>query len=101
MLTSKQRAELRAEAHHLNATVHIGHQGLTPALQKSLDDALRTHELVKVALNKSIDIPAKDAANDLAERCKADVVQVIGKTATLYKHNPKIERKKGDLPPWR
>ena len=47
-MTGKARAELRAEAHHLAVQVHIGHAGLTPALLKSLDDVLRTHELVKV-----------------------------------------------------
>ena len=32
-LSSKERAELRAEAHHLSAIVHIGHHGLTEALR--------------------------------------------------------------------
>ena len=38
--SGKQRAELRAEAHHIQPTVHVGHQGLTPAVIDSLDDAL-------------------------------------------------------------
>ena len=99
-LSSKQRAELRAEAHHLTATVHVGHQGATDALVQSLDDALRTHELVKVALNRTVDAEPKELASALATRVKADVVQVIGKTATLFRRNPDIERKDG-VPPWR
>jgi len=100
-LSSKERAELRAEAHHLSAIVHIGHHGLTDALRQTLDDALRTHELVKVALTKSTDISAKDAARQLAEELGADVVQTIGRTCTLYRENPDLERKKGAPPPWR
>ncbi len=100
-LTSKERAELRAEAHHLSPTVHVGHQGVTPSLVKSLDDALRTHLLVKVQLNRSADVKPRDAAQALAEAADADVVQVIGKTATLYRENPDLPQKKGDLPPWR
>jgi RNA-binding protein len=100
-LSSKERAELRAEAHHLSAIVHIGHHGLTDALRQTLDDALRTHELVKVALTKSTDISAKDAAHQLAEQLGADVVQTIGRTCTLYRENPDLERKKGAPPPWR
>ena len=100
-LTSKRRAELRAEAHHLAASVHLGHQGATPALVKSLDDALRTHELVKVQLNRTADAQPKAAANVLAERLGADVVQVIGRTATLYRENPEIKKKEGAQPPWR
>jgi RNA-binding protein len=100
-LSSKERAELRAEAHHLTAMVHIGHHGLTEALRQTLDDALRTHELVKVALTKSTEISAKDAARQLAEQLGADVVQTIGRTCTLYRENPDMERKKGAPPPWR
>jgi RNA-binding protein len=45
-LSSKERAALRAEAHRLNATVHVGHHGVTDAVRQSLDDDLRTLELV-------------------------------------------------------
>ena len=100
-LTSKERAELRAEAHHLTALVHVGQHGLTPAIISTLDDALRTHELVKVALAKSTEVSAKDAAHELAQSLNADVVQTIGRTCTLYRENPDIERKQGAAPPWR
>jgi len=100
-LSSKERAALRAEAHHLTALVHIGHHGLTDALRQTLDDALRTHELVKVALTKSTDVSAKDAAHQLAEQLGAEVVQTIGRTCTLYRENPDLERKKGATAPWR
>jgi RNA-binding protein len=100
-LSSKERAALRAEAHHLDPLVHVGHQGLTEALRQTLDDALRTHELVKVALAKSTAVSAKDAAHRLAEQLGADVVQTIGRTCTLYRENPDLERKKGAPPPWR
>jgi len=99
-LTSKQRAALRSEAHHLSAVVHVGHNGVTPAIKKSLDDALRTKELVKIQLTKTADVDLKTAAGDLAKSVDADVVQVIGRTATLYRENPDLERK-GDIPPWR
>jgi len=100
-LSSKERAELRAEAHHLTPTVHVGHQGLTDALLQTLDDALRTRELVKVALAKTTDVSAKDASHQLAERLGADVVQTIGRTCTLFRENPDLKRKAGAAPPWR
>ena len=100
-MTGKERAALRAEAHHLTPLLHVGHQGLTPTVFQSLDEALRTHELVKIQLTKTADVPVKDAANALATAVAAEVVQVIGKTVTLYRHNPELERKKGDLPPWK
>jgi RNA-binding protein len=98
-MSGKERAALRAEAHHLDVLVHIGHQGLTDALMGSLDDVLRTKELVKVQVAKAGDLAARDAANDVAEQMGAEVIQVIGRTFTLFRENPELKR--GDLPPWR
>ena len=100
-LSSKERAELRAEAHHLSPIVHVGHQGLTETVLQTIDDALRTRELVKVALAKTTVVTAKDASHELANTLAADVVQTIGRTCTLYRENPDLKRKKGDAPPWR
>jgi RNA-binding protein len=99
-MTGKERAALRAHANRLSATVHAGQHGITGALLHSLDDALRTRELVKVQLGKQPDLSAKEAAGQLAAAVKAEVVQVIGKTVTLYRHNPRIERKPGAARPW-
>lgn len=100
-MKGSERAELRAEAHHLTATVHVGQHGVSPTLITSLDDALRTHELVKVKLGKAADLKPKDAAGQLAAATKSEVIQVIGRTATFYRENPDIKKKKGELPPWR
>lgn len=100
-MKGSERAELRAEAHHLNPTVHVGQHGITPSLITSLDDALRTHELVKVKLGRSIDVKARDAAGELATATASEVIQVIGRTATFFRHNPELKRKQGDLPPWK
>ena len=99
-MTSKERAALRSQAHHLTATVHVGQHGLTRALVHSLDDALRTHELVKVQLVKNAEVSAKEAANELAQAVQADVVQVIGRTTTLYRHNPDLKHGAGVAPAW-
>ena len=98
-MTGKDRAALRGEAHHLVAAVHIGHQGLTESVIATIDDALRTRELVKIQLAKTTDETPKVAAGHLAEATKSEVVQVIGRTVTLYRWNPDLKRK-GNVPPW-
>ena len=98
-MSGKERAALRAEAHHLDVQVHIGHSGLTDALLQSLDDVLRTHELVKLQVARAGELSAKDAANDSAERLGAEVIQVIGRTCTVFRENPDLKR--GSTPPWR
>lgn len=100
-ITGKERAELRAEAHHLDPLVHIGAQGITPTLVGALDDALRTRELVKVQLGRSVEERPRAIAERLAQETGAVVVQVIGRTATLYRENPELDRKDGAQPPWR
>lgn len=87
-MTGKERASLRAEAHHLKPMVHVGQLGLTPAVVQSLDDALRTHELVKVQLGRGTELKPKEAAGSLAASTGAEVIQVIGKTCTLYREKP-------------
>lgn len=91
-ISSKERAGLRARAHHLSAAVHVGHQGVTAALLQSLDDALRAHELVKVQLQKEGETDARDAAAELAASLNAEVIQVIGRTTTLYRENPELRK---------
>lgn len=100
-ITGKERAELRAEAHHLDPLVHVGTHGITPTLISSLDDALRSRELVKVQLGRPVDEKPRAVAERLATETGATVVQVIGRTATLYRENPELDRKPGALPPWR
>lgn len=91
-LSSKERAALRAQAHQLQVTVHVGHHGITDALRQSLDDALRTRELVKMQFSKNADLDARATANEIATAVGADVVQTIGRTATLYRENPELRK---------
>jgi len=79
--------------------VHVGHHGVTDAVRQSLDDNLRTHELVKIQFTKTAGLTVKEAANELARAIEAEVVQVIGRTATLFRENPELKRK--EEPPWR
>lgn len=102
MMKGKERAELRAEAHHLDPLVHIGHLGLTENVRQALDDALRTRELVKVAVSRTLgDVKPKHMAGELAEAVGAEVIQAIGRKITLYRHNPELWTKPRTMPPWK
>jgi RNA-binding protein len=99
-LSGKERAALRAHANGLSATVHVGQHGLSATLIKSVDDALRTRELVKVQLGRTADIPPGEAARQLAGATSSQVIQVIGRTTTLYRYNPELKRDAGGALPW-
>lgn len=89
-LSSRERAALRADANHLDATVSVGAGGITPAVVQSLEDAFRSRELVKVHIGRNANVAARDAAAELAGAVHADVVQVIGHTTTLFRVNPAL-----------
>lgn len=100
-MRGKERAELRAEAHHLRATVHVGQHGITDTLLQSLNEALEARELVKVQVERNAPQPVKEIAGELASQVGAEVVQVIGRKTTLYRHNPELHRKADAPPAWR
>lgn len=92
-MRGKDRAELRAGAHHLRATVHVGHHGITETLLQSLDDALQANELVKIQVERNAPISVKETASELAAQMGAEVIQVIGRKTTLYRLNPELHKK--------
>jgi len=99
-MRSKERANLRGEAHRLQPLVHVGHQGVTESVVRATDDLLRTRELVKVDVSRNLDAPVKEIAHALAEATSAEVVQVIGRKVTIFRDNPELEWK-DNIPPWR
>jgi RNA-binding protein len=99
-MKGKDRAELRAEAHHLDPMIHVGVSGATDGVLNAVDEALRTHELVKIAIGRHEGLVPKTLAGAMAESLGAEVIQSIGRKVTLYRHNPDLKRKAG-VPPWR
>ena len=89
MLTSKQRAKLKGIASTEDTIIQVGKGGIPDTLAAQVNDALRARELVKgKVLDNSMVSPA-EAANELAEKTGAEVVQVIGNKFVLFRLNPK------------
>lgn len=79
---------LRGLGHHLDPVVQIGKEGLSDALVAATNDALRTHELIKVKVGTESPIDRKEAGPELAARTGATLAQVLGRTLLLYKRHP-------------
>ena len=88
MLTSKQRAYLRGIASGYETIFQIGKGGISENLIQQVDDALRKRELIKLRVLDNSMLTAREAADQMAEAVKADVVQVIGSRFVLFKRNP-------------
>lgn len=96
-LDSRQRQHLKGLAHHLKPVVHIGKDGLTPALLSQIENALLSHELIKVKLGESAPMDRKEAQAALPEKTGAAFVQNVGKVFVLYRAHP--EEPRLELPP--
>jgi RNA-binding protein len=94
-LTGRQKKYLRGLGHHLQTIVIVGREGITDNLIASCNQAIGAHELIKIKLGQNCPVGKKDAAERLADETGSHLVQLIGKTVLLYKHNadkPKDEQ---------
>lgn len=87
-LTTAERREHRADAHHLDPVVLVGADGLTPAVRKEIDAALNAHGLIKVRVFGD-DRAAREAMyQQLADDLNAAPIQHIGKLLVLWRPVP-------------
>jgi putative YhbY family RNA-binding protein len=91
-LTPAQRKEHRAEAHHLDPVVMIGGDGLTAAVKKETDAALKAHGLIKVRVFSDDRTERETILQTLADELNAAPIQHIGKLLVLWRPKPTKER---------
>ncbi len=89
-LDGAQRRHLRGLAHSRKPIIFIGEGGISPAVLKALDEALTSHELVKVRLRQPEN--KKQTAQQLAEASSAGLCGVVGHTVVLYRPHPEEPR---------
>ena len=93
-MTGKQKRHLRTIAHTLKPLVNLGKHGLSRETKNEIDTQLLEHELIKLRVLDSCPITRKECADLLKQGNNLEVVQIIGKTLTLYcphPEEPKIE----------
>ena len=84
-LTPAERKEKRGDAHHLDPVVMIGADGLTPAVMKEAEVAIKSHGLIKVRVF-SDDRAAREAMLlEMADKLDAAPIQHIGKLLVLWR----------------
>ena len=77
-ITSKQRAQLRGMAMSIDTIIQIGKGGITESVVDSVSAALKARELVKGKVLENSMLTAREACDELCEKCRAEGVQVIG-----------------------
>jgi putative YhbY family RNA-binding protein len=87
-LTPAQRRQQRGLAHHLDPVVAVGQDGLTPAVLKEADAALRAHGLIKIRVFSEDRAAREVLLAGLADQLSAAPVQHIGKLLVLWRPQP-------------
>lgn len=87
MLNSRQRAQLRAMANDMETILQVGKGGINDNTVKQVNDALEARELIKLRVLETCPTNSRETADILSDKCKCDVVQVIGSRFILYKES--------------
>lgn len=91
MLTSKQRAELRAQANTLDTTLMVGKDGVTDAVISEADNQLTARELVKGKVLENAMLTPREVCDAICEATGADGVSVIGTKFVIYRFSEKLQ----------
>lgn len=87
MLNSRQRAFLRGMANDYETIIQIGKCGISPALIKTVSEALYVRELIKIKVHNTAPDDIKTIANEVANQTASEIVHIIGSKIILYKHS--------------
>ena len=90
-LSPADRKEHRSSAHHLDPVVMIGGDGLTPAVEREVDGALKAHGLIKVRIFSDDRTARETMFAALADKLGAAPIQHIGKLIVLWRPIPPKE----------
>ena len=85
MITTKQRATLRALANVLDPVMHIGKEGLTENSFVELNNLFEARELFKITVLKNCDQTLRELAAEIQEATGCEIVQCIGLKIVVYK----------------
>lgn len=91
MLTSKERAELRAKANSLETTLMVGKGGVTQSLIAEAENQLTARELVKGKVLEGALMTPREASDAICQVTGADGVAVIGTKFVIYRFSEKCQ----------
>ena len=91
MLTSKERADLRAQATSLETTLMVGKNGVTDTVIEEAENLLTARELVKGKVLEGAMMTPREVSDAICEATGADGVAVIGTKFVIYRFSEKCQ----------
>ena len=93
-MTSKERAELRAQANTLDTTLIVGKGGVSETLLDEAARQLDARELVKGRVLEASLLSAREACDALCQALGAEGIQVVGSKFVIWRKSEKVEQEK-------
>ena len=94
MLTSKERAELRAQANTLETTLMVGKDGVTESVIAEAETQLTARELVKGKVLETAFLSPREVSDAICEATGADGVACIGTKFVIYRFSEKLQEER-------
>ena len=94
MLTSKQRAEFRAQANTLETTLMVGKDGVTENVVAEADKLLTARELVKGKVLETALMSAREVSDEICAATGADGVSCVGYKFVIYRFSEKCQEER-------
>ena len=91
MLTSKQRAEFRAQANSLETTLIVGKEGVTEAVVAEAERLLTARELVKGKVLETALMSAREVSNEICEATGAEGIACVGYKFVIWRFSEKCQ----------
>lgn len=94
MLTSKERAEFRAQANTLETTLMVGKDGVTENVVAEADKLLTARELVKGKVLESALMSAREVSDAICEATGAEGISCVGSKFVIYRFSEKCQEER-------
>ena len=91
MLTSKQRAELRAQANGIETTLMVGKDGVTEAVAAEADRLLTARALVKGKVLETALMSPREVSDALCEATGAEGIACVGNKFVIWRFSEKCQ----------
>ena len=94
MLTSKERAELRAQSNGIDTTLIVGKGGVTETVIAEAENLLTARELVKGKVLEAAFMSPREVSDAICEATGADGVAVVGSKFVIYRFSEKCQEER-------
>lgn len=94
MLTSKERAELRAQANTLDTTLIVGKDGVTENVVAEAERLLTARELVKGKVLETALLSAREVSDAICEATGAEGISCVGYKFVIWRFSEKCQEER-------